>query len=85
MRPLQPIKTRENVLGREMGSLDYLPKTGLKVVNGEANFGHGSCEGYGHRLFIWAPCAQLNSLAEMKPRNSSPPPAFGFIYEGAIG
>ncbi len=32
--------------------------------------------------FIWAPCAQLYSLA-VTP--NPPPPAFGLIYEGAIG
>ncbi len=32
--------------------------------------------------FIWAPCAQLYSLAETP---AVPPPAFGLIYEGAIG
>jgi hypothetical protein len=32
--------------------------------------------------FIWAPCAQLCSLAEAP---QPPPPAFGLIYEGAIG
>jgi hypothetical protein len=35
-----------------------------------------------HRLnmeFIWAPCAQLYSIAE------APTPAFGLIYEGALG
>jgi len=32
--------------------------------------------------FIWAPCAQLYSLAE-NPQASPPP--FGLIYEGAIG
>ncbi len=31
--------------------------------------------------FIWAPCAQLYSLAEPLP----PPPAYGLICEGAIG
>ncbi len=31
---------------------------------------------------IWAPYAQLHSLAEIP---SLHPPAFGFIYEGAIG
>jgi hypothetical protein len=30
--------------------------------------------------FIWAPCAQLYSLAEIPQ-----PPAFGLIYEGAFG
>ncbi len=33
--------------------------------------------------FIWAPCAQLYSLAETSQR--PPPPEFGPIYEGAIG
>ncbi len=28
-------------------------------------------------------CAKLYSLAE--PRNSPPPPAFGLVFEGAIG
>ena len=32
-------------------------------------------------MFIWAPCAQLYSLAE----TPHPPPEFGLIYEGAIG
>ncbi len=33
--------------------------------------------------FTWAPCAQLYSLAE--PPQLPPSPAFGLIYEGAIG
>ncbi len=35
----------------------------------------------GSPKFIWAPCAQLYSLAET-PQSSTP---FGPIYEGAIG
>jgi hypothetical protein len=34
------------------------------------------------KLF-WAPCVQLYSLAETS--QLPPPPAFGLIYEGAIG
>ncbi len=34
--------------------------------------------------FIWAPCAELYSLAET-PQPLPPSPAYGLIYEGAIG
>jgi hypothetical protein len=38
---------------------------------------------YGVRFpkFIWAPCAQMNSLAYP----ATPAPAFGLIYEGVVG
>ncbi len=35
--------------------------------------------------FIWSPCSQLYSLAEAPQRPPPIPPAFGLIYEGAIG
>ncbi len=48
-------------------------------------------EAVNHRLnmelspkFIWAPCAHCTH--QLRPRNPPPPyPAFGLIYEGAIG
>ena len=36
------------------------------------------------KKFIWASCVQLHSLAET-PQPPSLYPAFGLIYEGAIG
>jgi hypothetical protein len=49
----------------------------LKVVESK----HKVKYGVRSSKFIWAPCAQLYSLAET-PRH---PPAFGLIDEGAIG
>jgi hypothetical protein len=46
------------------------------IITGWFKFGFRSPK------FIWAPCAQLYSLAET-PQH--PPPAFGLICEGAIG
>jgi hypothetical protein len=48
---------------------------------------------FSHRLsmekdlqrFIWAPCVQLYSLAEIPQLSPPPPPAVGLIYEVAIG
>ena len=55
-------------------------------VTHSVNFGtYSSCQrvnnGVRSPKFVWTPCAQLYSLAE----TPHPPPAFGLIYEGAIG
>jgi hypothetical protein len=51
---------------------------------------HGAQVKYGvrspsHQSLFGFLCIQLYITNWLRPRNSPPPPAFGLIYEGAIG
>jgi hypothetical protein len=71
---MEPVPQREQILNP-----NYVGQTSNPLIIGKLWTGVRSPK------FIWAPCVQLYSLAETPQLPTSPSPAFGLIYEDAIG